>query len=138
MRDRDNLILCCSLQCFVVIIWYLLKEVSFPMEIFFLHFLFLFSSIQSLESRIPVYGISNIQVLLYSILYCYLKSASITFYQISASFAHWLICWNCAYDCKMFILVHKAMALKSGFLTFTLDLKQGLCAQKADEGDGIG
>lgn len=90
------------------------------------------------NQEIPVYGISNIQVLLYSILYCYLKSASITFYQISASFAHWLVCWNCAYDCKMFILVHNAMALKSGFLTFTLDLKQGLYAQKADKGDGIG
>lgn len=28
------------------------------------------------------------------------------------------------------------MALKS--VTFTLDLKQGLCAQKVDKGDGVG
>lgn len=30
------------------------------------------------------------------------------------------------------------MALKSGFMTFTLDLKQGLHAQNADKGDGVG
>lgn len=101
------------------------------MEILFLD---LFLSYWNQE--IPMYGISNVPVLFYSILYCCLKSAGIIFYQISASFAHWLMCWNCAYDCKMFILVHKAMALKS--VTFTLDLKQGLCAQKLDKGNGVG
>lgn len=50
-------------------------------DIIFLDFLY-----SHWHQEIPVYGISNIQVLLYSILY--LKSASITFYQISASFAH--------------------------------------------------
>lgn len=100
------------------------------MEILFLD---LFLSYWNQE--IPMYGISNVPVLFYSILYCCLKNAGITFYQISASFAHWLMCWNCAYDCKMFTLVHKAMALKS--VTFTLDLKQGLCAQKLDKGNGV-
>lgn len=46
------------------------------------------------------------------------------------------MCWNCVYHCKAFILVRKAIALKS--VAFTLDLKQGLCAQKLDKGGGVG
>lgn len=40
-----------------------------------------------------------------SSLYCCLKSASIIYCQISVCFDQWLMCWNCVYHCKMFILV---------------------------------
>lgn len=131
MRDKDNFILCCSLQRFMGAIWYLLKEASFLMKFFFL------ISFQATgNKKYQCMELILSQILLYSILYCCLQSASVTFYQIPASFAHCFICCNCAYDCKMFILVHKAMALKS--VTFTLDVKQGLCAQKIDKGDEVG
>lgn len=53
MRDKDNFILCCSLQRFMGAIWYLLKEASFLMKFFFLDFL---SS--HWKQEIPVYGIN--------------------------------------------------------------------------------
>lgn len=118
MRQKDTLILCCSLQHFIVGFGTCWKNYPSHGDFFLLVSFWVTIRNQNRNQELPVYGTDDIPVFSYSIFYCCLKSASILICQISAYFDHWFMCWNCVYHCKAFILVRKAIALKSVAIYF--------------------